>query len=678
MNLATPVRSRLCATNVFAAFGIACIATMGVQPAVQAAEAPVAKPRAEEASLSPSPLIERPSKETYSVLIEFQASLQAGAYREACQAITKSAVSRLHGMVPSPHDPSLLVSLPVALESAMRDDAALLQAMREHFSTLGHLRLKRAIAADNAALVEAVTVQFCTTEAAAEAHAWLADRDLSGGRIPQAVGHYRRAIDVASAARKAELAPRLRLAGAMLGENIGQPPAATVEIGPNRLSPAAFEQLVRQMRGAWARNAASDVAVAEPGGTRRPVVPDAYECVKWARFEAQDYGRPAGAPERGLDWAGRQIGVAFGGTQMIVGNPSELAAYELQSGKRQWVQRSSRGGALSGGALLPMRPLAAGARVYVRSWTEAGPELLCRDLSDGRLVWSANPAAYVVSDPMLVGQSLLALTMRKDSAQQASLLLTEFQARTGSVIAEAPLAEFNTGQGATWDRYSCRAAIADDRIIATMAGCVLCCDLSGRVLWIRRQPWTAPPSSAAAAASYRRQRHEPPLVRDGRAMLSQPGVAEVQCIEVATGRVPWRSAAESPSVLGCIGARLIIETADGFQSLDVESGKLLWRHDSGPRFDGRLCDPRAGIVYLRRTPTDGPRHEVPATLVDLDPQTGHARGEASVRLPQQGDPLLGPLIARGDRLWVFVSAGNPAVRDIVELRPSTEKTEKND
>jgi outer membrane protein assembly factor BamB len=613
-----------------------------------------------------SPLIERPNKETFSVLTEFLASLQAGAYREACQAITKSAAG-LHGVVPSPSDPQLLVSLPVALQSAMQDEAALLQAMREHFATLGHLRLKRAIAADGVALVEAVTVQFCMTEAAAEAHAWLADRELSGGRIPQAVGHYRRAVRGASAARRAEIAPRLRLAGALLGEDIGQPPMATVEIGPHRLSPAAFEQLVRQMRESWTRDAAVEPAGKPPSGPRPTVPPDAYECVKWARFEAPDYGRPAGVPERGYDWPSRQLAVAFGRGAMIVGNPSEMAAYDLETGKRLWAQRSNRSGAQSGSPLVPMRPAISGSRVYVRSWTESGPELLCRDLRDGRLLWSAQSSAYVVSDPMPVGQSLLALTVRRDSTQQVSLLLTEFQTRTGGTIRDAVLAEFSTGRGPAWDRQACQATRADDRIVATLAGCVVCCDLSGRVLWIRRQPWSPLPSSAYANAAYWRQRHVPPLVRDGRALVSQPGVGEVQCLDVETGRLLWSAAAESPTVAGCIGTRLIVETAAGFEAMDIESGKSLWRHAAAPWVEGCLCDRRNGILCLRRA-TPGRAADEAATVVSLDPETGHTRGESPLRLPRQGESSLGPLVTRGDRLWVFVGGGNPAVREILELK----------
>jgi outer membrane protein assembly factor BamB len=257
--------------------------------------------------------------------------------------------------------------------------------------------------------------------------------------------------------------------------------------------------------------------------------------------------------------------------------------------------------------------------------------------------------------------------VRRDSTQQVSLLLTEFQTRTGGTIRDAVLAEFSTGRGPAWDRQACQATRADDRIVATLAGCVVCCDLSGRVLWIRRQPWSPLPSSAYANAAYWRQRHVPPLVRDGRALVSQPGVGEVQCLDVETGRLLWSAAAESPTVAGCIGTRLIVETAAGFEAMDIESGKSLWRHAAAPWVEGCLCDRRNGILCLRRA-TPGRAADEAATVVSLDPETGHTRGESPLRLPRQGESSLGPLVTRGDRLWVFVGGGNPAVREILELK----------
>jgi hypothetical protein len=78
---------------------------------------------------------------------------------------------------------------------------------------------------------------------------------------------------------------------------------------------------------------------------------------------------------------------------------------------------------------------------------------------------------------------------------------------------------------------------------------------------------------------------------------------------------------------------------------------------------------------LRRPVHERAGNEPPATLVCLDPETGHARGEAALRLPRQGESLLGPLVSSGERLWVVASGGNPAVREIVELRPVAAKTE---
>ncbi len=144
------------------------------------------------------PLLVELSKEGYNVLAEFRAALDGHAYRDACQIISTSAENGMLGMLPDARDPELLVSLPGAVALAMRDHPGLRTTMSQQFGALGRLRIRQAIAANNVAAVEAATIQFLGTEAAAEAHLWLADRSLASGAFAHALGQYRQAEHTAA------------------------------------------------------------------------------------------------------------------------------------------------------------------------------------------------------------------------------------------------------------------------------------------------------------------------------------------------------------------------------------------------------------------------------------------------------------------------------------------------
>src|SRR5262249_56281760 len=114
------------------------------------------------------------------------------------------------GVLADGRDARLLLSLPQAVDTAMRDYPGLRQTMVEQFGTLGRLRLQQALADASPYLLQALAVQFYGTPSAAAAHQWLGDRALADGDFAQAAAQFELALHSAEPAQKGPLAARLR------------------------------------------------------------------------------------------------------------------------------------------------------------------------------------------------------------------------------------------------------------------------------------------------------------------------------------------------------------------------------------------------------------------------------------------------------------------------------------
>ncbi|NQU21619.1 MAG: PQQ-binding-like beta-propeller repeat protein [Candidatus Nealsonbacteria bacterium] len=639
-------------------------------------------------------LIERLSKEGYNVAAEFQAAVESKAYRAACQIVANSGNAAVEGLLPDAEDPRLLGSLSVIISRAMQREPALRQAMREHFGSLGRLRLSKAVAAADAAAVEAVALQFCGTEAAAQAHRWLGDHQLSGGRPALAIGHYRLALQdvpadehlaAAPAARDAVHA-RLRLAGAMLGQDVGRPVDAPVEFGAVRLTVEQFESMVRQLLRS--RRQPSSTAARTGDGPDDAHQPTTYQAARWARFYGSQLKGPAA--DDATDWAARRIAAVVTSRQMIVGDPVALTAFDLQTGEQTWSLSRKLRESTARWPAVPMRPIVAGGQVFARRLTDSGPVMASFVAANGAPIWSSCPDDYAASDPLLVGQDLLAVTARRRPEEGTlALALVALDLRSGRVRRNAPLAEFRRG-GDGDALLLAQATAADGRIVVTAAGCVICCDLTGRVQWIRRQlriplstgsPVQRPLLPAAP-------RHEPPPVAAGLVYATQPGVWSIECLDLQTGSLVWRKAVpEMIAVIGHVKGVLVVETADGFLGLDARLGELLWTHlGSGEWAAGNsagvesphcpLPTPhsldRAGVLYVSAAKPH-------LSLVQLDPQSGASRETPIQNVPRRNASTFGPLVVGHGRIWGLLgTAAKPSTQEIFELfatdaEPITEK-----
>jgi len=607
------------------------------------------------------PLQDRISKEGFTTLSEFRVALASRSYRDACQIIVATAGGEKLGLLPDGADPRLSTSFALAIESALGDDPALRRAVEEQYGRVGQLRLNQAAATQDAAGVAAVAAQFAGSAVGSAADRWLGDRALVGGQFAEAARRYQQAIRDAAPADREGLRARARLAGALVGRDVGEPVPGPVQLGQKSFSAAEFEQMVRQLR--QERQGLASGGAASPAVLELP--PGRYETRPWARLEGGDLKRPPNLADRGLDWAGRLTAVLVTGSQMIVNNRIEQVALDLGSGRQQWAQRSAADENHLRWPLEPLQPLSLKGRILARRLTNTGPELVCLEGGDGRVRWTFRPDDGIVSDPLLVEDGLFVLGA-DHGAGSTLLYLFGLHPDAGSVRSRVLVAEFRD----LWRKqFPCQAAVVGDRIVTTAGGCVVCCDTAGRVHWIRRQVWVPPPGlEYHSARPWLDAVHPAPLPSGDCVLVTQPGVWEIECVEVHSGRARWRQPIGGlVRVLGILDRRLVVQTEDGLMALAADSGRVLWCREVKEPLDVRLAGPPDTVVCVRREKKDD---KSPAELVLawLDAATGRPLGRWAMKAPREAEFWAQPLVSSGKRTWGFVATvGEPAKREIVEL-----------
>jgi outer membrane protein assembly factor BamB len=613
------------------------------------------------------PLLERLNKEGYTLAAEFQAALASRSYREACQIIAGTSNLPAAGLVPSPADPALMTSLGVMMEAAVRDLPPLRAMMEEHGGSLGQLRVKQAIAAGQAEAVEAVCTQFPGTRAAAEAHLWLADRELSAGRIAAATAVLEAALETAAAEQRPAIEARLRLAGALAGVDRGRPVEEPVQLGARQIPAAAFELMVAAVRRRHAPGATA-------AGLSLPAFPPgSYACHAWARFivaDVQRWEKPAWLEQTEFDWVGYQIRTLQSEQALIVAYPTRLAAFDLRQGRQLW----SYPGPASSIPLwppAPMQPIVVGERIIVRRPMDRGV-LMAVDRRDGQVLWTSDlKGEEVLSDPVWLEPDLFALTAARTGHEEFTLQWTRFDPASGMATARHPLLELRNVWSGTipTEAIPCQVIAVGDRIVVNAGGCVLSADADGRVRWLRRQTYLPWPKDSHYSASVRAVAPlDPPLVFEGRVYAMQPGGWSLECADVRSGQLLWRQVLpELRRLLGVVGGRLLVSSATQLLALDPRSGQPLWSRATDPRSALTLTGPSGAIVVFESQPAASAPAGQPK-LVWLDGASGAVVHTAALRLPSAPAVQSGPLVFAADRCWGFFAAEPDGFsREIVEL-----------
>ncbi len=620
---------------------------------------------AQEPEGPPHPLIVSLGKEGHNVLLEFRGALASGARDDAIGVLTGPIAPPLYHLVPDGEDGRLSLALCRAIDLAINETPGLAETIRRDYAAIGQLRLHRAAASGNPAAVEAVAMLLVGTDAAADAHRWLGDRALSTGRSAEAIGHYRRALRGVSPSGEAALRGRIRLAAAMQGRMAESPVTEPIVVGKMNLDAERFERWVHDLYETHRRHRSdADITAGLPPTDPGFCPPPAhYHGQPGPVFEGTAATTLPGAGPSPADRMARQLAVAVSGGRMFVSDRRNVTAYELNRGKTLWSHHAGISSKAPPWPLVAMQPLVTGRYVTTRVLGTKGPELACFRASDGKLAWQVVIDGCVASDPTGNDERIFAFLATSDRPKELTLSLGTFDPHHGQLLGQAVVAQFHDH----WEgQLSCRAVAVDDGFVATAGGAVFCCDRRGRVLWIRRQAWQAAKLRAGGASG-----GETPLVSEGRVYATQPGVAEIECLDLETGRRYWNLPTPRPmTVVGRVDDLLITAGTQRVVAVDRANGKVAWSREVKGDLHAALCGRPGEIVYLATLDGSATAEaKRPAVLTWLDPKTGSPRKQVTPGLPSGQTGLSAPLVTSDSRWWGLAASKKlaPAWWTIVEL-----------
>ncbi len=558
--------------------------------------------------------------------------------------------------------------------------------LRKDFGPEARLKLRLAMDEKDEAALEALVIRYPGTEEAAEALLWRGDRYLLDGEPAFALMRYREARRITEGGLRDALEDRMIVATALLGRKA---PAVDhdIQLGDVRLTAASLEALRkrRQEDGYDSRDRQPLPAQLAPS-------PSTFTLAPREKLDGEMGSRPETIPvipyggfRLDIDWIARQLAVSIDGNRMYVNNRFQVDCYELPSGKRLWRSALSRDGnrkEIPGQSydygLIAMRPLVVGNKIYVRRLLQGPPlpnnvvtsvpTLACLNADNGNVEWMTTNhlkgRIHYLSDPVMMQNQLFVLGYKK--ADDGEMVLTLFchNPRDGSLIAERSLSPLGA---AFEEQRSCQLTVTDDTMLATVGGSIFGLDLTGTVRWMRRPLWAPTPTDPY----WLQQVHETPVIVGDRAYVVQPGVLNLTCLAVDSGKAHWQKTVSGlRRLLGVFEKRIIVQTETGFVSLDPATGAEQWRHEAARLQPlASLCGGPAGLMYARTEAMPNDKERLRVRLVWLDLETG--KEKASWALPglQNSHPRFGPIVTTGDHLFAFTGMANEPNRELVELVP---------
>lgn len=602
-------------------------------------------------------LIEETDAEAYRIVAELQAAVQSAAWEDAARIVMRIDPTQAKKLAACPWEAGLWTTVRQTVEIAYARFPPLRQAIAQHYGEWGREWVEQAAAAGQRERLELAAWQLAGTPAARRAHRWLADQALADGSFAEALRHYEAVAD--DPLQAAEVGPRRRLAAALLGRDLGQPPTQPVALGEQTLSPEAFETLVDEARQR-ARSAASDQppagAALPPGKLEVRTLPVSVPI--GAPLPSSSAGNVASSEGT---WALRHLASMGDGSRLVTSTRRQFFATDLDAAKRLWAEPPNDPLPPSAEFLgTPTRPVVASGRACVRWLVGAETQLLCLDIATGRVLWKWNPAPAVISDPVLVGDAVVVLGLSRQMQRQLRVHYYALDPHSGTVRHHSELVLVRE----SWAARDCVLLSGDDEgLVAALGGVSLGIDPEGALRWVRTHVAVPPEEDPRWVL----QRFQPPLFDHEHVFLVQPGVWTVDCLHRSTGQLQWRRV--MPELVGLIGTTKgtsVVRSLGEIRGLAADTGELRWRHASSGVLDGLIVGPH--VLVLRRTEA-GPGKLRRVEALWLDGQTGAVAGQTLVPGLEGAAPAVGCLssVPQGLAMW-FQPDGQQATAHLRLLR----------
>lgn len=610
------------------------------------------------------PLVIELSKSAYDKRAEIRSTLTAGNVDDAAKHVVSVNSEELKGLVRDSADRDRFVSMSTELAEFRREFPDLQETIQQQYLTQGWVRVRSAMQSVDVEAVSLVAGQFADTEVASEAFRWLGDQAIAVGEFSSAEWHYERATQSANVPQRKDLDARLILASALhhtsdaaeVSNRISSQPDSSIAFNEKTVSKSEFAAIIQDLAvrptpNNEFRHATNEVASPFPAAS--------LKLVKRAEYDGPAGHDPGRWEFRLGDPFARQIAVESGHDRFFVSNRFHVNAYSNESGQLIWsrVFEGEQGDAYAQ-AFTSMQPLLCGDRLFVRHLKRSGAHLACLDAASGDVVWNRLLSLGALSDPFEWNGELCAFLISKRDDEQFSVDFAKIDPKTGETGLTQPL----FGLSSTFeDGYSARTAVVGRYVILTVGGCTARVDWDGSLVWIRQH--TMQHRSEDDGLDFRRLS---PVVVDNRVIVAQPDVAEVTCLEMATGKVAWeRMIPETRGILGRADSLILIDTASGLEALDAADGATRWHTPLNDRLDAFAISDRKLIVATRESSEDGLSR--PA-IQKLDPQTGAILDTIVPNVSARREYQLGPLFSSHNKWWCLVGESwNDQRRELHEL-----------
>ena len=332
--------------------------------------------------------------------------------------------------------------------------------------------------------------------------------------------------------------------------------------------------------------------------------------------------------------------------RIYVSNRFQVNAYSNTDGRQLWAQGlGSEQGESYAMPFAPMKPLIAGDRLFVRRLTKAGAELACLKADDGQVVWHQRPSNGLLTDPVIWNGRLFATVLTKLDEDVTQVEATWFDSTNGDVLSTRPLFRLRE---APERQFSGQMTISDRVAICTVAGTTACFDSRGEMRWLKRHTWLQKPTDELAED----HRVVAPVVKAGCVIATMPGVREVSCLDLDSGRTVWeRPITDLRGLIDVNDSRVLVDTVAGLVALDAKSGQIAWSRPIETRLEGLTISGQTLMVARRGMLANNRSKPI---LLWLDIKTGEELGQSLVDVADREECQLGPMFSAGGKWWSFV------------------------